>query len=138
MTSAQINALNRKIVDGSGTMIFDLEELQETFDADQRRESLASAEIPTRDLYIEGQKIDNQAYFSKLKQAILETGYTGQQNSKYGICTNRVDMKDWPIDDVIGYSATDTDDEMQSSAMNTNEPFLIRAECEIDGQTFYW
>ncbi len=138
MTGAQINVLNRKIVDGSGTMVFDLEELQENFDADQRRESLASAQIPSRDLYIKGQKIDNQAYFSKIKQAILETGYTGQQQSKYGICTNRVNMKDWPIDDVIGYSATDTDDEMQSSAMNTNEPFLIRAKCEIDGQIFYW
>lgn len=138
MTSGQIDVLNRKIVDGSGTMVFDLEELQETFDADQRRESLASAAIPTRDFYIKGQKIDNQAYFSKIKQAILETGYTGQQQSKYGICTNRVDMKDWPVEDVLGYSATDTDDEMQSSAMNTNEPFLIRAKCEIDGQIFYW
>ena len=89
MSSSQITDLNRKIVDGSGTMVFDLEELQESFDADQRRESLASAEIPTRDLYIKGQKIDNQEYFSKIKQAILETGYTGQQNSKYGICINR-------------------------------------------------
>ena len=138
MTSEQIDVLNRKIVDGSGTMVFDLEELQESFDADQRRESLASVEIPTRDFYIKGKKIDNQEYFSKIKQAILETGYTGQQKSKYGICTNRVDMKDWPVDDVLGYSATDTDDEMQSSAMNTNEPFLIRAKCEIDGQIFYW
>ena len=64
MTSGQIDILNRKIVDGSGTMVFDLEqESLKTFDADQRRETLSSAGIPTRDLYIKGQKIDNQAYF---------------------------------------------------------------------------
>ena len=138
MNSAEISTLNQKIVDGSGTMVFDLEKLNETFNADERRQALSNVEIPTRALFIKGVQINNQEYFSKLITAISETGYTGTQNNKYGVCTNRADMKAWPTDDVIGYSATDSDDEMQSSAMNTNEPFLIRAKCEIDGNTFYW
>lgn len=138
MNNSQIDTLNRRIVDGSGTMVFDLEELNKTFDADSRKQSLANSEIPTRDLYVNGAKINNEEYFTSLLTAIAETGYTGTQQTKLGVCTNRADMKAWPTNDVIGYSASDTDDEMQSSALNLNEPMIIQAKCEVNGDIFYW
>ena len=135
----EIDSLNRKIANKKTTMVCDLEKKsQETFDGDERRETLSSDKILGSNFYIKGQKIDNQAYFSKIQKAILDTGYTGKQQSKYGICTNRADLKAWPIEEKLGYSPTDTDDEMQSSAMNLNEPFVIQSKCEIDGNTFYW
>lgn len=138
MSYNEVDELNKKIVDGSGTMVFDLETMN-TFNAETRKNGLSSAAIPTRDLYIKGMKINNEEYFSKILTAIKETGYTGEnQEVKYGICSGRADLKDWPTDDIIGYSQTDTDDEMQSSAMNLNEPFIIQAKCVIDGKTFYW
>ncbi len=138
MDNSQIDTLNRRIVDGSGTMVFDLEELNKTFDADARRQRLANSEIPARDLYINGVKINNEEYFTSLLTAIMNTGYTGKQQTKLGICTNRADMKAWPTNDIIGYSASDTDDEMQSSALNLNEPMIIQAKCEVGGELFYW
>lgn len=138
MKQREIVKLNKDIVDGSGTMVFDIESLVKTFDADERRKKLANTEIPTRDLYINGVKIDNESYFANLENAMLETGYTGMQVSKMGICTNRADLRAWPTDDVIGYSATDRDDEIEDSAMNLNEPFVIFAQCKVGKDTFYW
>ncbi len=139
MNFETISTINQKTVDASGTMVFDLETFNPTFNANNRKESLASEAIPTRDLYINGEKIDNQAYFSNMQNAIKETGYTeAEEPIKYGICTNRADLKSWPTDDVVGYNPTDPDDELQSSAMNLNEPFIIQAKCVIGENTYYW
>ena len=110
--------------------MYDLENMKEQYDADSYTKLLANRTIPTRKLYINGQLINNTEYFSNLINLIKTTGYTGIQNIKYGIVTNRADLKSWPIDDVIGYSAEDTDDEMESSAANVNEPFIIKGKCE--------
>ena len=138
LTTEKIIELNNKILTESDTNMYDLENMKEQYDADSYTKLLANRTIPTRKLYINGQLINNTEYFSNLINLIKTTGYTGIQNIKYGIVTNRADLKSWPIDDVIGYSADDTDDEMESSAANVNEPFIIKGKCENNGETYYY
>ena len=141
LTAEEIAKLNQAIVDGSGTMVFDLETIEDNLSRTQKEitDSLASETIPTRNLYIDGNKINNTEYFTKLKNAIKETGYnSNEKKAYYAIAVKRADIKSWPTIDVIGYNATDPDDEMESSALNVNEPFIILGKCEIDGEIYYW
>ncbi len=134
----QIQTINTTCLGDSTMNMHDLEALNEEYDADSLRASLSSHDIPTRELYINDELIDNEAYFSRLNQAIAETGYTGTVKMQYAVCVKRAEMRDWPTEDIIGYSVTDPDDEMQSSAVLVNEPFVIRQRCEVDGQVYYW
>ena len=141
LTPEEISELNQAIIDGSGTMVFDIEKIEENLKSTQTEitNSLASETIPTRKLYINGNLIDNNEYFTNLKNAIKETGYkSDEKKAYYAIAVKRADIKSWPTFDVIGYSSTDPDDEIESSALNVNEPFVILGKCEIDGEIFYW
>ncbi len=132
MTADEITKLNAAMLAEPATCMYDLENIEETYNA-----SPAKREIPTGSFYINGEKIDNEKYFGKLIDAISETGYKGETKTQYAVITKRANMKDWPEEDIIGYSANDTDDEMQTSSMNVNEPFVIRQKCVVDGKTFY-
>ncbi|MBQ7266074.1 MAG: C40 family peptidase [Firmicutes bacterium] len=132
MTSKEIEALNKKILQEKQTYMTDIEKMSDTYEANPKER-----EIPTQNYYIDGKLIDNNEYFGKINKAMVETGYYGQTKTQYAVVTERVDLKDWPTTDIVGYSADDTDDELQSSAMNVNEPFVIRQKCEIDGKTYY-
>lgn len=140
MTKSEIAKLNQNIIDGEGTNVFDLTQIQEKKTASERAQILAnSEEIPTRALYIDGKLIDNNTYFTKLKNAMIETGFSGDEIvQKYAVAVKRADIRVWPTDDVIGYSEADPDDEIENSTLNVNEPFVIRGKCEVDGKTFYW
>ena len=140
MTKKKIEELNQKIIDGAGTNVFDVTQIQEKKTASERAKALANSEaIPTRNLYINGELIDNNSYFTRLKDAMIETGFTGDEVvQKYAVATKRADVRVWPTEDVIGYNATDPDDEIENSILNVNEPFVIRGRCEIDGNLFYW
>ena len=132
MSGAQIEALNKNILKKSETNMFDLENMSESY-----KTSPVKRSVPDGEYYINGEKIDNEKYFGKMISAIEDTGYNGEMKTQYAVITKRADMKDWPTEDILGYSADDTDDEIQSSAMNVNEPFVIRQKCEIDGKVFY-
>jgi len=139
MTADEIAAYNQLAVDASGTNVFDLETIREVTNADSTRQSLAKLDVPTRDLYVNGRKIDNKSYFSNLSRAISQTGYTDTEHrNQYAVCTSVADIKALPTKDVIGYSATDPDDEYQSSSLLVGEPFVIRQKCEVNGVIYYW
>lgn len=138
MTTDEIAAVNQAAIDGAGTNVIDLFNIKDTYDATKQKNSLAGTAIPTRDLYIDGQKINNSEYFGKMITAIKETGYEGTCQTQFAVCTTHADLKSFPTGDIIGYRAADPDDEYESSALCVNEPFAIRQKCEIDGKTFYW
>lgn len=139
LNNEDIDRINQEIVNNkASTNVRDLTTFPDTFDADNIRNSLASDAILTRALYINGTLINNTEYFTNLQNAMRETGFTGTKNTIYSICTNRADLKSWPIDDVIGYSATDPDDEMESAALNLNEPFIIMGVCQVGENKYYW
>ena len=139
MTKEQIKAFNTASYNTPATNLDNLAARPDTFDADSIRTALANTALPGRAIYIDGVSVDLEGYFGNIKSLISTTGYTGSSIPvQYGICTYRADLKSWPIDKKAGYSAGDTDDEFQGSAMNVNEPFLVYAKCEIDGETYYW
>ncbi len=138
MTDEEIAAVNQAAIDGKGTNVIDLFNIKETYDATSQKNSLANLSIPSRDWYIDGKKADKTEIFNNIISAIKETGYEGTQNTKFAVCTSHAELKAYPIDKFVGYSAADPDNEIVNSALCVNEPFAVRAKCDIDGETFYW
>ncbi|MBQ4481708.1 MAG: C40 family peptidase [Lachnospiraceae bacterium] len=143
LTNEELPELNSLIASTEGTNIYDLENMDTAYDADKLRSSLSKSvrtAVKDKDLYLNGVKLeDKAAWFSKLEEKISETGYTGDSVlPKYAVGIHRTLISALPTNDYVGYSATDTDDEKVSSALNVNEPFLIRQKAEIDGEIFYY
>lgn len=134
-----IKEINKSIIEAPDNNVRDFENgFDAEYDADVLSASLSGGSVPDRNFYIGETLVDNNTYFTAMKDAIANTGYNGIQTPKLAVCTNRANMKDWPTDDFMKYSIDDTDDEIQSSAMNVNEPFVIKAKCELNEKTFYW
>ena len=132
ITSSDIVELNAKMLNAPETKMFDLENMPDTYES-----NCEARTVPKENFYVNGLKINNEEYFGKMINAMAETGYRGATSTQYAVVTKRANMKDWPTEDIVGYSPNDTDDELQTSAINVNEPFVIRQKCVVDGKTFY-
>ena len=132
MSVAEIDELNAKMLAKPETNMHDLENMPETYETYPVERS-----VPEGAFFVDGRQIDNNEYFGRMIKAMKETGYSGKMQTQYAVITKRADMKEWPTDDIVGYSANDTDDELQGTSMNVNEPFVIYQKCEIDGKMYY-
>ena len=135
-----IKELNRLMLEGDTGNMYDLAGLKESYDADDLRSRLKNPEVPNKsELYANGSLIlDHQAYYAAIGKAIDDTGYRGVSENQYALAVKRTTMRSIPTADYIGYSAKDTDNEIVSSALNVNEPFVIRQKATVSGNTFYW
>ena len=138
MDSQKIIETNTAALEESSTCMYDLENMEETFDATSSTNSLAGESIPTSTYYINGEVIDNTEYFGNIFTSISNTGLQGIQPIKYGVCTKRADMKAYPTKDILGYSANDTDDEIQSAAVMVNEPVVVKNIVTVNDEMFYY
>lgn len=140
MSLDEIKKLNQDIVDASGTKVYDLETIQKPLKTTTVEKFEKDGEL--RQLYADGEKINQQEYISKFENALQTSEFPdGTERGKkvyYAVVTKRADMKCWPTDEVIGYSKSDPDDESESYALNVNEPVVIRDVCVVDGKTFYY
>lgn len=125
MNKEEIVALNHEIVLGKGTGVVDLDNVKTTLKLGFERFN--------RNLYVNGQLISEDEYIQK-----FEAGLGELSELMYAVAVKRADIKAWPTNDVIGYSATDPDDEIQMYALNVNEPVVIRAVCTVDDVVFYF
>lgn len=125
MTKEEIVALNREIVLGKGTGVVDLDNVKTTLEVGFERFD--------RELYVAGVAIREEEYIQK-----FEEGKRELTELRYAVAVERADIKAWPTKDIIGYSATDPDDEIQMYALNVNEPAVARALCVVDGEEFYF
>ena len=141
MTPQEIDEYNAFVAASDGTHMVDLEQVKTTLNADALRSSL-SASIKSshedRALFIGGEQIDNEAYFGALSKAVEDTAWTGTHEVEYGVCTSRCDLMGVPTNDIIGYSAEDPDSEFQDSAINVNDPVVIRQTCTTENGTFFY
>ncbi len=135
-----IRDLNRIMLEGETGKMYDLAGLNESYDAGALRDQLKDPAIPNKPaIYADGELIgDCQAYYGAIGKAIEETGYTGVSSNQYALAVRRTTMLSLPTSHYIGYSETDTDNEIVSSALNVNEPFVIRQMATVSGNTFYW
>ncbi|MCR4762009.1 MAG: C40 family peptidase [Lachnospiraceae bacterium] len=141
LEKTQIRPLNEAILHADGANMHDLMNLESGYQADALRTQLAEGlEIPTRKIYVNGELLeDNAAYYGKLRAAITDTGLTGEHaENRYAVAVRRTILSSIPTSDYIGYSPTDADDEKVSSAINVNDPFVIRQQATVDGKIYYW
>ena len=136
----EIQAYNAMFMaDSTDTLVRDLENMTPEYDATKVMQSLiAEAAAPTLQYYVDGKAIDNEEYYRAIRSDIEKTAYRGTRNIQYAVVSTHADIKAIPTRDMLMDSLTDTADEMQSSAMLVNEPFIIKQKCEREGTTFYW
>lgn len=138
LSADEIDAITDLGYNTKATNMVNLENIDGEYDADSLSASLANEGIPSDPLYVKGELIDKPAYFNILKTAITTTGFTGARDVDYAICVKGTAIKSWPSNDIIGYSADDTDDEIELSSLMVNEPFVVKQKAVVDGHTFYW
>lgn len=139
MTAAEIDALNKKIIETKGTYVEDLTKIDGAFDAATLRDKLAQNAVPSWDVYIKGQLVNKEQYYASINDAIKRTGWSNKnQRPLYAIATTIVNVKSLPTSDMLCDSLTDTADEIQSSSLLVNEPFLVKQQCTFNGELFYY
>ncbi len=139
MNSDEIAGLNSAIVAGKGTWVFDLEKDFGIYNALKQRDKCADIDIPEDNWFVGDVEIDNEEYYGKMIDAIKNTGFSEtEREPMYAVTTRRAELNSLPTNDSLGYYAGDTDNEVLSSGLCVNEPFLIMQKCDIDDETFYW
>ena len=137
MTKKEIAALNSDILKTPETRMYDFENIDPVYDGTALKNQLANTEVSSRTYYINGQELtDKDAYFQNMKDNIAKAQTTTTDTVKYAVAVKCADIKSWPTSDVLGYSADDTDDELQASSLCVNEPFVVKIITE-DGK-FCW
>lgn len=141
MTPQEIDAYNTLAADTKGTFVVDLEKVKAAYDASALKDALAQDILNSkknRALYVDGNLLDNDAYFASMSAACADTAWTGSREITYGVCVRQTNLMAIPTNDVIGYSLTDADSEYQNSALNVNDPVIIKQVCFRDEQSFYY
>lgn len=140
MTKEQIVKKNQEMLHAPAANMYDLFQMESNYDAKKLKESLAKAKADEdTKYYCKGNQLDMEAYLNAINEAILTTGYEEENRQiQYAVSVAEANIKSIPTDDIIGYSANDTDDEFQSSSMVVNEAFIIKQRCELQGEVFYY
>ena len=138
MTDKAISAKNQKIISDPETNMFDLKNMPLEFDTTpaERRDKLAESTIKDitdrigtrKSIFVDGVEYDKAAidtWFAGIKKNISDADVSGIPQKKYAICTKRADQWMAPNSKLVGWSATDPDDEFMNSSININEPFII-------------
>ncbi len=139
MSADEIREVNSLALNTEETYMHDLESYEGDYDASVLYSKLAATPIPQKVFYIDGELINNDDYFGHIKEEYTQNfDEGGMKPYEYAVCVKSTEIKDWPTNDILGYNATDTDDEIQSSSLTVNDPFVVLAKTEIDGNPFYW
>ncbi len=137
LTESEIIKLNQNIIETPGTNMYDLAGMEDTYNSISLRNSLANASTPSRCNFINGREMeDKEAYYEAMRENIRGAKASENDTVRYALCVRRADHKAWPTNDCIGNSATDTDDELQSSAIVVNEPIIVKL-ITADGKYSY-
>ncbi len=151
ISKSEIAGFNREMLLAEGAEMHDIEALSETYDPDKIRKSLAKAcfdpskgsgatAFPDKSNFsVNTVTVSQNDYCKNIGQEILDSAYTGTTSeNRYAVAVHRTPLLVVPTKDYIGYSPTDTDDENVNSALNVNEPFVIRQKATVSGNDFYW
>ncbi|MBR0148521.1 MAG: C40 family peptidase [Lachnospiraceae bacterium] len=147
-TMDEIQKLNEDTLHTKGTNMNDLENMPVTYNALKLKETLANCMLSSTDSRIWGRKNfyadqklidDSTSYCLNLYRSISENGYDDEEREiQYAVAVKRTPLKIVPVAEYIGFSATDGDDENINSAINVNEPFIIKQKTTVSGNDFYW
>ena len=153
LNSNEIESINQDIIAGENTLVRDILATTEEMTQSQRKNFVINeieddfnsmvSDYPNKDrkLYVDGELIDNLPYFEHMKEAVLTTGFENDDEKVqlYSVATKRTEIKKFPTKAIWGYDEPDDpDDESCDTTLEVNEPFVIRAKCSIENDTFYW
>ena len=138
MKDKAIREQNQKNLTDPNTNMYDLKNMSLDYDTTptDRKNKLAEAmynDIKSRigsrtSIYVNGVKYEKSAidsWFAELKKNVSDANMASFSKRKYAICTKRADQWMAPNSKLVGWSATDADDEFLNSSINVNEPFII-------------
>ncbi len=137
LSESEIKKLNQNILDTPGTNMYDLANMDPTFNSVSLRDSLATTSTPSGCNFVNGVAMtDKEAYYEAMRKNIRGADASEIDTIRYALCVKRANHKSWPTSDCIGNSASDTDDELQSSAIIVNEPVVVKL-ITADGKYSY-
>ena len=139
ISTGEITALNKAMLEAEDTNMNDLEGLAEGYDADRLRHNLVSATTTAKSrIFADNIEVVPASYYKQVADAIEKTAYTGNRNNQYAVAVKRTTINTIPVNAYIGYSADDPDDEKVNSALLVGEPFVVRQKATVFGDVFYW
>ncbi len=137
LSQSEIKNLNQDILDTPGTNMYDLANMDTTFNSVSLRNSLAKTSTPSGCNFVNGVEMsDKEAYYEAMRKNIMDADASENDTIRYALCVKRANHKSWPTSDCVGNSASDTDDELQSSALIINEPVVVKL-ITADGKFSY-
>lgn len=134
MTKDQIKEYNNKILEANNTNVIDLESIKNPSKG-------YFSKLNYSPLYINGKEFNQDNLINQFIEAQNNSTFKDEKRLEklhYAVATKRCDLKCWPTNDYIGYSADDCDDEIQLAILNVNDPFVIKDICIFNSKTFYY
>jgi len=141
MDVSQINQFNDAAMRTDACNMNDVTAMDAMFDASELKNSLSEsivAEMPEKAIFVNGVATDTLTYYSMISAAVVSTGWDNQIAPKYALAVSQTQIKSIPTIDYIGYSETDSDDEVVLSSLKVNEPFLVKQCAIVNNCVFYW
>lgn len=141
MSTEQIERYNAVAMQTEDCNMNDLLHMDDAYDAAALKEELADStirEMPQKDIYVNGGRMDTQACYTYLAECILASGWDGERRPGYALCVSQTQIRSIPASDYIGYSEVDTDDEAVLSSLRVNEPFVIKQCAMVNGRVYYF
>ena len=122
----EIEGINSEILsDGKVNNVVDLETVTQIVDP--------GIEVFDRELYINGDVIDEQKVVAELKESVEVL-----PELLYAVTVKRANLKAWPMNDFLGYTENDPDDELQNTVLEINSPVVISEKSNYHGHTYYY
>lgn len=116
------------------TGLFNLDRVFVEYTQEEDAKFLDTLEGPTRKYYLGTQELGADYWNNIVTNLNKNSAPDGA--CEYAICINRTDFRIYPTADNLGYSPTDTDDELEISGCLVNDPLIISHK-SLDGQWYY-
>ena len=141
MDKSAISKFNDAALRTDDCNMHDILNMDSSFKASELKIALVNdviAQMPSKDTYANGVLIDREAYYTAVSNFVAATAWEGITSPKYALAVAQTQIKAIPTVDYIGYSETDSDDEIILSSLRVNEPFLVKQCAVVNGIPFYY
>ncbi len=143
-SSYAIDALNRRFIETPDCSMTDLAAVDLRYDGDRLKTGIASGWESDRSyfkssgaIYDMYGNVAGEDFYNTILSNMLSPSLTGEMYIRYGICTQRTDIRACPTMQILTDAPGDNDfDYFQLAALRVNEPVVIKA-VSTDGLWYY-
>lgn len=135
LSTDEIKAVNRRIMDKKETTMNDLDSIPATYDGKAMAEAQAGFKSP-EGMYLDGKSVD-ESYYGSIRRNIADAKVTDREKVRYGICTSYTVLKAYPYGEWLSDSEWDREwDNFVNSAVLVGEPVVLY-NSTADGKYIY-